>query len=325
MRTCCVCLPTHIITKHISELLFWLKTWLRRSEAEIAVVASLCFDVSAMATCEVLCHGWFLSPGQPTRSMSLVQKDEELQIVWNAKVSPASCHGRHEFLPIGDADGNEGTSSGLVLVFHASGSNCRHLVAKMMFSEGFGVWRDSNRNEIFIANQFLEHPQKDIAANNFKAEDAMVRKLQQGTENTANAKLVLKWFHPGSLPTYVLLRKDTKVQYVFALASLDACKPHGWWGWNADNELLTVHFHHKANTDKDGFPVAAFTCFQKIPMDDNTTTQYFRAIGGESEAQVKKRLSGEAFGGDEVVKLDESPWLLKNYHIVAHTVWVASK
>ena len=64
-------------------------------------------------------EGLFCSPGQPARTIALVQADGSLKILWNAPSRLGNAHGMHDFIQL------EGEEAGLILAFHSSGRNDR--------------------------------------------------------------------------------------------------------------------------------------------------------------------------------------------------------
>ena len=89
--------------------------------------------------------------------------------------------------------------------------------------------------------------------------------------------------------------------------------PHGWWAWSEENQILTTHFDCRGRLDESSMPIAPFTCLQKINAGESLDcTTYFRAIGGEGIDDSCP---------DKVAMCDGRERHLKNFHIVAHSVW----
>ena len=257
-------------------------------------------------------EGVFCSPGQPLRKIALVQENEEMKVVWNDSAANGNAHGMHDFLPLID---DNGSSALLVFAFHSSGSNTRNLAAKCFSSQGFGLWCDSNRQEMIVfPNQQVLHPKSSIASVSFQTDDAMVLGLiREHPGAMQEMKMILKWFHPGKRVAYVILRRDLKVQFLGVLDNFNDSVPHGWWAWSEENQLLTTHFHFQGRLNESGMPIAPFTCLQKIDAGESmNSTTYFRAIGGDGIVDSSP---------DQVAMCDGNEKHLKNFHIVAHSVW----
>ena len=263
----------------------------------------------------VFFEGMFCQPGQPGRPISLVEANGCKKIVWNAPHSHGIAHGMHEFLPL------EGNLTGLVLVFHCSGLNDYRMATKLMISQGFGVWRDKDNEELVVFPQeMMQHPQRDLALTGLGTHDDFVREMtEKHMSKLDECKMILKWFHPFKPPAYVVLRLDGKVVYATNCVEFFETSAHGWWQWNNDLELLTTHFHYLGNVDEVGLPKSCYTCLQKCHVV-GTMRQYFRAVGGEKMEESRKRCRSEPSDMNAEIHIGREK-KLRDYHILAHTVY----